>query len=77
MTLRARTEETMGDGVRVEQNTCRGCGEYTCACGRPTCSVCGKDATNGIGQTDPDNPGVAVLVSFCEEHRPQSEEPSA
>jgi hypothetical protein len=37
---------------------------------RPKCSVCGKLATNGVGQTDPTKPNVAELTSFCEEHRP-------
>jgi hypothetical protein len=38
---------------------------------RPTCSECGAPATCGIGQTDPNDPNVATLVSFCETHRPR------
>ena len=65
------------EGGAMERNTCRGCGEYECVCGRPTCSVCGKDVTNGMGQTDPLDPNVAVLVSFCDAHRPLPEESGA
>ena len=46
-------------------------------CNCPACAVCGESATNGMGQMDPDDHYVATFVHFCDQHRPQSEEPRA